>query len=64
MSIEYLDEVAQKIHDMNERLGRGHEGGPEFMSALATLALEIVRAVRDLDQQLKTLEDQSAAIDE
>jgi hypothetical protein len=56
MSLEHLNELVKEVHDLQEA-ARGSEQ-PHKLRALASLAIELTRAVQDIHDRLLKLEGQ------
>jgi hypothetical protein len=54
MGMQYLHEIAEKVHDLQEQTRQAVE--PEKLRAVVSLALELVREVQNLDDRVRALE--------
>jgi hypothetical protein len=54
MGIQYLDELAEKLHDLQERTRGTVEN--EKVRVMGDVVLECVRTMREFDDRLRTLE--------
>ena len=57
MALEFLDELAEKLHNhLEQRMRRGEDQQQDLAAAVASLSIELVRVAQDQEHRIRVLE--------